>query len=535
MSTRWGRGALLLVALGSVALGAARSLGSDYPGLAVSLPDDAYYYLLPAWNMSRHGFFTFDGLHPTFGFQPLWGVVLAGLGALCRDRETFLRAAILTSEVLHAATAVALGLAGSRLAGPRTPRGPSGRLPAAVAAGLFLSNVCFLRASTNGMENALYGLLIAVNAAGVLGPARGGPAAWTQGALIGLLPFARLTPGSLAVTGAFALFAARRDAARCTPLVAGLLGTLAVGLCSERLWLGHWFPTSGAIKLLGFAEGLRALDLVGWTHLARSVVGYPANQVLFGLGLPSGFGYADNALYCAPLLAIALLLALRRRAVCVRTWVPLAVLAAALVASMATPVLLNRRGIELYYYVWYAVEAPVLLPLVVAGAVCGGRGATQRAGVAWVAAGLAGLVAAAVVARSESPLTGLDTGNAAWGTWQRAIWEGAQRANVLVPVGERIGAFNAGLLGYASDRVVINLDGLANDDILRTPSLHDYVRSERIGWIVDAMPNEGWFGQDRTQFDIVEAIPFSFPGFQGYFVARVKPTDPGAAPPGAAR
>lgn len=521
------------MALGSVALGAARSLGSDYPGLAVSLPDDAYYYLLPAWNYSRHGFFTFDGVHPTFGFQPLWGMVLAGLGAVCPDRESFLRAAILLSEVLHAATAVALGIAGSRLAAP----GLAGRGPAVVAAGLFLANVCFLRASTNGMENALYGLLIAVNAAGVSGPARGGRAALGQGVLIGLLPFARLTPGSLAVTGAFAVFAARKDAVRRTPLVAGFLGTLALGLCSERLWLGHWFPTSGAIKLLGFADGLRALDRVGWMGLARSMVGYPANQVLFGLGLPSGFGYADNALYCAPLLAIALLVALRRREVCARTWVPLAVLAAALVGSMATPVLLNRRGIELYYYVWYAVEAPVLLPLVVAGAVCGARAprATWRAGFAGVAAGLAGLVAASVVARSEAPLAGLDTGNATWGTWQRAMWEGAQRANVLVPVGERIGAFNAGLLGYASERVVVNLDGLANDDILRTPSLYDYVRSEQIGWIVDAMPNDGWFGQDRAQFDIIETIPFSAPGFQGYFVAKVKPVDPGPALPGTAR
>jgi hypothetical protein len=38
--------------------------------LAVSIPDDASYYLLPAWHFSTHGYFTFDDLHKAYGFQP---------------------------------------------------------------------------------------------------------------------------------------------------------------------------------------------------------------------------------------------------------------------------------------------------------------------------------------------------------------------------------------------------------------------------------------------------------------------------------
>ncbi len=520
MITRRDQAAIGVLALLSLVLGAWRCLGSEYPGLALSVPDDAYYYLLPAWNFSRIGFFTFDGLHPTFGFQPLWGLLLAGIGALCPDREVFLRAALFGGEAMHGATVVVLGLAGWRL---------GGRTSAAVACGLFLANLPFLRASTCGMENALYGLLLALNllaalpvgAVSRIGASPPTPASRAvvgllgSGLLIGLLPFARLTPGSLAATLVLGALGVRR---RGWPCAIGLCGTLCAGLVAERCLLGHWFPTSGTSKLQGFVDGLWGLDLSGWLHLARSMAGYPVSQLVFGLGLPSVYGYAEKAWWCAPALLVALLAAARslRRS----SLVPLVVLAAALLASTATPLLLNRRGVELYYYVWYAVEAPVLLPVII-GAAVGGFSRFERVGAAIAAVGCA-----AALVTAEQPLTGLDTANDSWGTWQRAMWEAAARANVLVPAGERIGSFNAGLLGYACDRTVINLDGLANDEILGRTSIYDYVRAQRITWMIDAMPDAGWFGQDRSHFDIVETIPFQFPGFQGYFIARVNGRPP---------
>lgn len=50
---------------------------SDYFALATGVQDDTYYYLLPAWNFSRAGWFTFDGLTSSYGFQPLWELCLA--------------------------------------------------------------------------------------------------------------------------------------------------------------------------------------------------------------------------------------------------------------------------------------------------------------------------------------------------------------------------------------------------------------------------------------------------------------------------
>ena len=34
--------------------------------------DDAYYYIVPAQNWWKLGFFSFDGVEPTNGFHPLW-------------------------------------------------------------------------------------------------------------------------------------------------------------------------------------------------------------------------------------------------------------------------------------------------------------------------------------------------------------------------------------------------------------------------------------------------------------------------------
>jgi hypothetical protein len=60
--------------------------------LAVSIPDDASYYLLPAWHFSTHGYFIFDDLHKTYGFQPLYMLLLASLSMVLPSIEAVFRA-----------------------------------------------------------------------------------------------------------------------------------------------------------------------------------------------------------------------------------------------------------------------------------------------------------------------------------------------------------------------------------------------------------------------------------------------------------
>lgn len=47
--------------------------------------DDAYYYLVTARNYWQSGTYTFDGIHPTNGFQPLWMWICTEVYAIAKD------------------------------------------------------------------------------------------------------------------------------------------------------------------------------------------------------------------------------------------------------------------------------------------------------------------------------------------------------------------------------------------------------------------------------------------------------------------
>ncbi len=65
-------------------------------------PDDAYYYLETAWNHSRLGFPTFDGDNATNGFHPLWYVILVVESMFLSDKYDLLLCAIVTCSLFNA-------------------------------------------------------------------------------------------------------------------------------------------------------------------------------------------------------------------------------------------------------------------------------------------------------------------------------------------------------------------------------------------------------------------------------------------------
>jgi len=95
-----------LVVIGvSLNTGWTRAFHSQIHALAETIADDSFYYLLPAWRFKTTHFFTFDGLHQTYGFQPLWELVLVLAAYATPDKETFLRVALFLPHVLRAGTA----------------------------------------------------------------------------------------------------------------------------------------------------------------------------------------------------------------------------------------------------------------------------------------------------------------------------------------------------------------------------------------------------------------------------------------------
>ncbi len=116
--------------------------------------DDAFYYLQPALNLWRYGFVTFDGIHPTNGFQMLWFLIVSPLAGLVGDPKVLAMAALALCIFFNGLTHWVLLKIGREVASPTT--------------GLFLSGLWFgLNVVTNtywtGMENAVHALIFCIS------------------------------------------------------------------------------------------------------------------------------------------------------------------------------------------------------------------------------------------------------------------------------------------------------------------------------------------------------------------------------------
>jgi hypothetical protein len=83
-----------------------------------------------------------------------------------------------------------------------------------------------------------------------------------------------------------------------------------------------------------------------------------------------------------------------------------------------------------------------------------------------------------------------------WSNWARGMfpWQNeqlmaAEWVNKNVGPDEWVGSFNAGIIGYMSERNVVNLDGLANNAVvpyLKDRRLGDYIETRNITYLVDS-------------------------------------------------
>ncbi|HEX6972948.1 MAG TPA: hypothetical protein VF147_01020 [Vicinamibacterales bacterium] len=170
---------------------------------------------------------------------------------------------------------------------------------------------------------------------------------------------------------------------------------------------------------------------------------------------------------------------------------------------------LRHRLDEIYYWRWYVVELPILLP-VFAGVgsellVARVRDARIRTAaiLALCAAMAPSVVDVATVAKPAPEY--VDRGE-----WNQTVLRLAleARGEWPLPERERIGAFSAGLLGWFAERPVINLDGLANDEILpywKAGTLAEYCQRRNITLYIDAAPPEDSF----REFSILRTVPIS--------------------------
>ena len=225
------------------------AFGSDIRELACNrLQDDSYYYLQPAWNFSRGGIFTFDGEHPTYGFQPLWMIVLAVLARLSPDKILFLRASVALGGFFFCLTGWMLF---------KLARGWTSGWLAMIAPVLWTANASLLGVYITGKENALYAFLLVFSCIRIFrrmtAPGKG---AWLDGVLLGLLVLSRINAliPALLLLAVLGIWGAGSRAERFRSMLAvgaGMLAVIAVWCVYAQISFGAIFPNSGTAKLFG--------------------------------------------------------------------------------------------------------------------------------------------------------------------------------------------------------------------------------------------------------------------------------------------
>jgi hypothetical protein len=439
------------------------SRGGTFAATSLSI-DDTYYYLLTAWNHTRLGFSTFDGLHATNGVQLLWYLWTVMLAAISPTRETLLTLSLGSCALLNA-LAFAFIWRFSRLI-----QSPIAALTGAAC--WFALTPRYLNAMENSLHAFLFWWLLFRLTRLVTRLAAGEPVRRdivASTVLISAVVWTRLDSVFVVVPGvafvAWRLFTAlapvefRRAAVTSAFIAAMAAGGLFGGY---YLLAGTPLPVSVTIKTASYQWDSGVLQSV-----VRNVFNEPFAHLPAALlqSLPENLAGAV-ALGAGVLLALWLSWRFglhRRGRPDLRATVGL--LAALATGAAAHIFYLGGLGDYAVYGFWYL--SPVLI-VVIALAALGFAISVTAPGTALPNAprervfvyGLAGML---LVTGLTIGVRGA-TGRLEYRTDELYVRR-LQIATVLrntLPAGTLLGAWNAGQLGFFSGLPVVNLDGLIN-------------------------------------------------------------------------
>ncbi|MHB0939305.1 MAG: hypothetical protein ACYDCO_24545 [Armatimonadota bacterium] len=456
--------ARLALAFGVVVLlGGALLLLTPLPVLmGAYIPDDAFYYFQTARNLAATGFSSFDGIHYTNGYQPLWFLICVPFFKLFPHGGDVPVRLILLLQLLLAALSTALVV--------RLFARQAGLAPAALAGAAWV--FIFQRIMLNGLETSLLTLLyvllldryLAATQEEEIRPGR----YFGLGLLLALTFLARTDSGFLLLALPLAMLArvmAKRREWRgfllfLLPLFLFAGGYLAYNLAAT----GHLMPVSGAVKQWYSAQA-RAEAVAA----AGSAWRVAAGNLLWPLAYPKGLVILAGVTLPWLLLVLSLLPAARTALAPARRLWPffLAATAAYLFYALMFFGPYSRTS-------WYYLPQ-VLLALLSTAMLL--RLLIDR----WMPR----VPAAVSVAVAVLCILGIGgyTGLSQWRKmhaapqgWNYALYVAARWARDGLPPGATVASSSAGILGYYAEHPVINTDGLVNDYAF----LEEYLRAGRV-------------------------------------------------------
>jgi len=434
------------------------------------LVDDAFYYLQLAKRTVWDGLVSFDGLHRTNGFHPLWLILLLPFFGFARGN---LVVPVHGALVLLGLFSVAAGYVAYLTLRQLTANPKAG----VIAGCLWLLNPLICFSSLCGVEAALYVFLLAFWVYAYVRTAQRGITsgrAFLLGLGLGAVILSR-TDGIFLFLAAAADIWWRNRGERFRLLSLFSLGCF-LALSPWLFWNLYHFGTIRQIsgRVIPFTQHSRFLAKgnQGW----KTVVVQLAWMVLRGgatLLFFAGFGDLILNPWGMGLALVALV------------WI-------CLLLRRNTPQKLYRLNFLLLYslllfsyytlYHWY-VNFRYFLPLAYILSIylaCGVEVAVRRW--PWLAEGLVVFFAGIYL---FSGMLFFQHGRAPH-QWQN--YQAAQYLNRL-KTRPKIGAWNAGIVGYFYQGTTVNLDGVVNNPLwpyLKTHRLLDYIRREGIEYVGDS-------------------------------------------------
>ena len=499
-----------------------RKAWADIPSVIASIPDDAFYYFEIARNIANGRNVTFDGETLTNGFHPLWVVFLTPLYWITDDPDLAVHLAFTIAALLGVGTALLV------FAIVRTL---TGNAWAGLAGATFYAlHPQIIIESINGMETALTVFFVALTiwlfVRIVCGEERTSWASYTWlGASGGLMVLSRtdtafiLPPVLLfvLVRGRFwEFFRDRSLRVWAGPVVAG--GAALLVVTPWLVWTLVSFGTVVQVSGLAGSEFDREAFLAAngsslTTQLERA---WDVTSNTFFTQLPNLYFVPRGAsttlvLFVAGAVLVTMLLApFARQRGQVTKQIGLLLIPTLGVAAA----LLFHSAIRWHVREWYLAPAGVIGAALFGVTVSYAHSVLLRTCVAWRSRSTAGGADSAGVEQQGAPSPAQAWRGAAMASlygvvlllligvygpqrsedWVRRL---PHRENMLEtalwiadntdPEGS-VGSFNAGIIGYFSERTVVNLDGVVNEDAFHARQdgrLGEYIREREIRYLAD--------------------------------------------------
>ncbi|MCH7698482.1 MAG: glycosyltransferase family 39 protein [Chloroflexi bacterium] len=474
-----------------------------------TIPDDAFYYFQISRNVANGNNVSFDGETLTNGFHPLWAALLTPLYLFVDDPELAVHLGLTMGALLGVATVILAFLVIESLT--------ENRWAALAGSTLFAIHPWVVADSVNGMETAVAVFMVALTTLlfvrlGTRGdePSRG-QFAWL-GVSAGFMVLAR-TDTILILALLLLYFAVRERSMEGLwgPVVAGGVAMLVVA--PWAIWSLVTFGTVIQISGVAVPQIERQVFLAanGDSFITQITQSWDVTRDAFYDALPRSYfirvGWPKASILLVSGITLLLMAAVPLGAPRSRFLRQMGILLVPVAGIVV--MLLFHSAIRWHLRGWYFSPAALFGAVFFGVALDYILGALQRIRDWFLGAED---ISAAGASRGPNrfawPFSSIQAGAFILILAAAVFFYGPQRADVWVlrlphrqnmleaalwleantDEEARIGSYNAGIIGYFSERTVINLDGVVNEHAYRARregKTVEYVCSNQIDYVVD--------------------------------------------------